>query len=290
MVASPPVLRVLLLCSDGAHHRYLAALLGRCFGLTAVVTEPGDSQVARLRAQGRWRDYAASRYHAWRRRVTRLDDYRARFFALPAGWSEPQAAERLTVSSINDPAVAALIGRARPDVTVVMGTSILGRCVLAMLGGTVINVHGGCLPHYRGNHCFFFAMRDRAWDRIGSTLHFVDRGIDTGDLIEVVRPPLHAGDNAEMLYCRAEKLALHRLAEWLAHVQRGGILPRHAQETRGRLYLTRDRTPLTDVRHWLSVRTGRFAVPERAMPLLPPIVATEQFAAATRGAAPASAA
>ncbi len=257
------MLRIVILCSDGAHHRYLAALLGRHFHVAAVVTEPRASQLASLRARQQWRDYAAGRYHAWRRRVTRLDDYRRRFFALPAGWSVPGRAERLTVATINAPAVARLLARVRPDVTVVVGTTILRERVLSAAGDTVINVHGGYLPDYRGNHCFFFAMRDRAWDRIGSTLHYVSRGIDTGDLIEVVRPPLHPGDNAEMLYCRAEKLAMHRLAEWLGHLQRGGILPRHPQETRGRLYRTRDRTPLTDVRHWLDVHTGRFSVPER---------------------------
>jgi methionyl-tRNA formyltransferase len=273
VVENPAVLRIVILRSDGAHHRYLASLLGQHFDVAAVVTEPWSAQMARLRTRRRWRDYAAARYHTWRRRVTGLDAYRRRYFALPAGWAPPRGAEQMTVDTINDPAVAALVARVRPDVTVVMGTGIIGKRVLQAAGDTVINVHGGYLPHYKGNHCFFYALRDRAWDRVGTTLHFVNAGVDTGDLIEVVCPALHPGDNAEMLYCRAEKLAIHRLADWLAHLRDGGELPRYPQEKRGRLYLTRDRTPVTDALHWLRVRLGRLRVPERAAPPLPAIPA-----------------
>jgi methionyl-tRNA formyltransferase len=265
------MLRIAILCSDGPHHRYLAALLGRRFNVVAVVTEPWKSQLAQLWKRGRLRDYCAARYHNLRRRLTGLDDYRRRYFSLPVEWSAPESAEKLTVDSINCFTVATVLTQIRADVTVVMGASILGPCVLDAAGTTVINIHGGYLPHYRGNHCFFFALRDRAWDHIGSSLHFVDRRIDTGDLIEVVCPDLHKGDTAEMLYCRAEKIAIHRLAEWLAYVESGGTLPRHPQEKHGRLYLTRDRTPLTDVLHWLQVRTGRLTVPERTSPALPSI-------------------
>lgn len=267
------MLKIAILCGDGPHHAYLCTLLRLRFDVAAVVVEPGAAQLERVRQKRRWRDYAAGVYHGWRRRTFGLDDYRRRYFAVPAEWPAPPPCEQVTVDSINDPAVAALLSRTGPDVTVVIGTTILGRRVLDAAGDTIINIHGGFLPDYRGNHCFFFALRDGAWDRIGSSIHFVNEGIDTGDLVEVVRPALHPGDNAEMLYSRAEKLAIHRLAEWLGHLEHGGTLPRRPQGKRGRLYFTRDRTPLTDLLHWLRVRTGRLVVPERAAPPLPAIPA-----------------
>lgn len=268
------MLKIAILCGDGPHHAYLSTLLRLRFDVAAVVMEPGAAQLRRVRRRRQWRNWMAGVYHAWRRRAFGLDAYRRHYFALPAEWPAPPPCERLTVDSINDPAVPALLARIRPDVTLVIGTTILGRAVLEAAGPRVINLHGGYLPDYRGNHCFFFALRDRAWDRIGSSIHFVNEGIDTGDLVEVVRPALHPGDTAEMLYCRAEKRAIHRLAEWLGHLQAGGTLPRRPQERRGRLYLTRDRTPLTDVVHWLRVRTGRLAVPECPAPALPPLPAS----------------
>ena len=114
-----------------------------------------------------------------------------------------------------------LLRAAEPDAVVVMGTSILRPAVLEAAGPVILNVHGGFLPHYRGNHCFFWALYDARHDLIGTTIHFVDPGIDTGDIIEIVTTTVAADDNAETLYCRAELLAIERLAHWLRQLEAG---------------------------------------------------------------------
>ena len=165
------------------------------------------------------------------------------------------------VEWINVPDVIKLLRREKPDVTIVMGTSILRPRVLEVTGRATINIHGGYLPYYRGNHCFFFALYHGEFDRIGSSIHFVNRGIDTGDIIEVVVPPIYPDDNAETLYSRAELLAMHRLVHWLTHVEAGRSLPRQPQSVRGRLYLTRDRQPYHDLLLWWRRATGRLKLP-----------------------------
>jgi methionyl-tRNA formyltransferase len=169
------------------------------------------------------------------------------------------------VDWINGPQVLDLLKQKKPDLTIIICTSILSKEVLEA-AGTVINVHGGFLPYYRGNHCFFFALYRRDFDKIGSTIHFVDVGIDTGNIVEVVVPPIHPSDNAEMLYCRAEKIAIHRLVEWLEFDERGGVLPRRAHVTRTPLNRTRDRKLYHDVLLWFRRMTGRFVVPELPAP------------------------
>ncbi|MCC6557809.1 MAG: hypothetical protein IT372_33090, partial [Polyangiaceae bacterium] len=163
-----------------------------------------------------------------------------------------------------------LLAAARPDLTVIICTSILRPEVIEAAGGPIINVHGGCLPRYRGNHCFFFALYNGDFDNIGSTIHFVDRGIDTGDIIEVVRPAIHADDSAERLYCRAEKMAIHRLVELLEDLERGRPLPRRAHGMRAALHRTRDRKPYHDVALWLRRKAGLLVVPERPAPARQP--------------------
>jgi methionyl-tRNA formyltransferase len=249
MTEAAPRLRLALLASDDAHHLYLAAELARRFDLAALVVEPGREQRRRLRKRGRWRDWRAALYHGLRRRLLGLDAYRRAYFALPAGapaWPRPPD---LVVDWINRPDVAALLEARRPDLTVVICTSILSRRTLAAAGKTV-NIHGGFLPWYRGNHCFFFALYEEAFDRIGSSIHFVDAGVDTGDLIAHVVPPILEGDNAEKLYCRAEKAAIHRLVALLEALEAGEPLPRAPQLPGGRQYYTRDRKLHHDLRLW----------------------------------------
>ncbi|MEK6278970.1 MAG: formyl transferase [Acidobacteriota bacterium] len=251
--------KIAILGSDDAHHKYLVALLRSRFDVAAVVIEPAASQRRRLRQNGRYHDYAYAIYHHLRRTVFRLNKQRRRYFA---DLVETPAAERssvLTVDWINDPSVSELLRNVRPELTVIICTSILKKEVLEAAGELIINVHGGYLPYYRGNHCFFFALYNRTFDRIGSTLHFVDEGIDTGDIIEVVTPPIYKADTAETLYCRAEKLAIHRLADLLDRWQQGESLPRSPQTMRGRLYKTRDRKPHHDLILWFRRFSNRLA-------------------------------
>ncbi len=260
-------LRVAVLCSDQPHHRYLVHALRARFDVAAVVVEPGDARVRRLRHAGAWRDWAWALYHGARRRWTGLEAYRNAQFAPPSTETVGPFGTH-EVAWINDPAVPALVSALRPDVTVVIGTSILRPSVLSALGPVVLNVHGGWLPEYRGNHCFFFALYAGDFDRVGSTIHFVDGGVDTGDVVARVAPPIHPGDNAESLYCRAERLAIQHLVGLLEGYERTGDLPRHPQPPGGPAFRTRDRKPHHDVLFWLRRRTGRLSLPHRPAPRL----------------------
>jgi methionyl-tRNA formyltransferase len=248
------------LCSDEPHHRYLVALLQEQFALAAVVIESEACKRRQLRHAGRWVDYLFAIYHYWRRELLGLNAYRANYFALTGAKPLPPRCHRLTANSINDRCVIDLLLQVRPDLTIVIGTSILRKEAL-QAAGMAVNIHGGYLPNYRGNHCFFFALYEGAFERIGSTIHYVDSGIDTGDIIEHVIPPIYEGDNAEKLYCRAEKMAIHRLVELLDQLERGAAWPRHVQPTGGRLFRTRDRNPYHDIALWLRRLTGRFVLP-----------------------------
>jgi len=247
-VSRPERPRLAVLCSDGWHNRYLVATLQARLTVAAVVVERSSGQARRLRERRRWLDLAARAYNGWRDRVTGASAARRRFFAALLDAGEPPPAD-LVVDDVNDAAVVALLKRARPDLTVVMSTSVLRVAALAAAGPTVLNVHGGVLPGYRGNHCMFFALLDGDLDGIGSTIHFVDRGLDTGDVVEVVRPPRGRLDLV-WLYCQSQKLAIDRLAELLEAWEQGVALPRSPQPTRGRLYRHRDRTPLHDLLLW----------------------------------------
>ena len=260
-------LRVALLRGDDHHNQYLEALLRRRFDVVAVVVQPGRSQRLALRHRGKAKDAIAAEYHRARRSVLGLSRFRRRFFHdafATAGLARPALGSTLTVDSINDPVVADTVVASSPDICVITCTTILSKITIERIGVDIINIHGGHLPHYRGCHCFFFALSDGNFDQVGSTLHFVDPGIDTGDIIEVARPEISDADNAESLYCKAERLAAHRLSFWLAALEAGTPLPRQPQPFRGRLCLRRHRRPGHDVvfawRRW----TGRLRFPNVA--------------------------
>jgi methionyl-tRNA formyltransferase len=99
------------------------------------------------------------------------------------------------VSSVNTDETRALLGRLSPRVVVVFGTRIIGRTTLRAVNAPFINVHAGITPRYRGVHGGYWALAEGRADLVGTTVHLVDEGIDTGTVIEQVRFIPTARDN-----------------------------------------------------------------------------------------------
>jgi formyltetrahydrofolate hydrolase len=98
-----------------------------------------------------------------------------------------RAAERLAIPVIhftdpNDPAFLARLRALMPDILINQTEFLLKDEILAVPRIGVVNRHGAWLPTYRGRVASFWAHA--AGEReIAITIHFVDRGIDTGPII-----------------------------------------------------------------------------------------------------------
>lgn len=188
-VPTPPRASVLLLCTDNPASRIIFNHLRARFGDVTVIQEEPVSQYALVR-----------------RRLTRLGARKVAgqllFRALVVPWLTLRSKERVAeikrqfglddrpmagvhrVPSMNDDRTRELARRLRPTVTVVCGTRILDRATLAALDmSPVVNFHAGVTPTYRGVHGGYWALAERRPDLVGSTVHLIDPGIDTGDVI-----------------------------------------------------------------------------------------------------------
>jgi folate-dependent phosphoribosylglycinamide formyltransferase PurN len=93
------------------------------------------------------------------------------------------AAPRHRVPSVNDEATVALLLSLGPTLVVVHGTRIISRRVLGSLGCPAMNVHAGITPRYRGVHGGYWALAEGHPEWVGTTVHLVDPGIDTGGIL-----------------------------------------------------------------------------------------------------------
>lgn len=241
-------LRLALIHADDHSHRYLESLLARRFDLALVVVEPRRERIAALRRQGRYRDWAYHRYHGLRETLTGGNRYRRRYFAHAPQLCSGPAPRRVRAVSVNDDVVVDALRTAAVDVVVIVGCSLLSRDAHTAAGPLVLGIHGGFPPHYQGEHCAFHAVYDGRPDRVGATIHRVQPGEGTGDLIEVVRPPRRGDERPGRLRCRADLLAIHRLAGWLEILERGGELPSSPPPPVRRTSRTHDRGPTHDLR------------------------------------------
>jgi folate-dependent phosphoribosylglycinamide formyltransferase PurN len=234
-------LSVMVFTRDGPRHAYFAHALSSRSRVVAVVQESGMHWT--------WRNvvdtFRPDRLHRRTWRWLRENDRRAaseeaRFFF---GETEPVrsgAARVLRATSINDARVVRLAVDLAPDLIGVFGTTLIRGELLSRGRLGIVNLHGGIAPRYRGSDSIFWALYNDEPDQVGCTLHFLDRGIDTGPLIAHVRPEVRDGDDERTLCRRAYRDAIAAFQELLDRMERGERFGQ-PQGEKGRLYSLRDR-------------------------------------------------
>lgn len=115
------------------------------------------------------------------------------------------------------------------------GDKIFKKDVLDSLKKGAINFHYGHLPNYRGRFIVSHAIMNEE-EEICATAHFIDEGIDTGDIIYEKWIPIGHTDTAQTLYKRCTTVALSLFERILKQIIRGDILPRRKQEGKGHYY------------------------------------------------------
>jgi phosphoribosylglycinamide formyltransferase-1 len=88
------------------------------------------------------------------------------------------------LASVNSPEARERLRALSPRVVVVNGTRIIGRETLRATDAVFLNLHAGITPAYRGVHGGYWALAEGRPELVGSTVHLVDEGIDTGTVVE----------------------------------------------------------------------------------------------------------
>lgn len=234
-------LSVMILCGRSPRHLYVANRL--CAGArpVAIVQETGSHLTAgrivrRLNPGNLWRK--GWRWLRDRRRYTGGREARFFFGESPPRLVRPDLLAQMP--HINHPDVVALADRLQPDVIAVFGTSLIRGPLLSKGRLGIFNLHGGLSPRYRGADCTFWALYNGEPDQIGCTLHRIDAGIDTGDLVAHVSPEVEGGDDELTLFWRAVKDSAEAYVELLGRLERGERLGQ-PQPGKGHLYQVRQR-------------------------------------------------
>ncbi|QYF91985.1 formyl transferase [Massilia sp. PAMC28688] len=98
-------------------------------------------------------------------------------------------------ASVNDPDCRQWLAAQDPDVVILNGTRIVSPQVLDSCRAVFLNTHCGITPAYRGVHGGYWALYQGQPHLAGVTVHVVDRGIDTGDIIYQSTFTAEPGDN-----------------------------------------------------------------------------------------------
>lgn len=143
-----------------------------------------------------------------------------------SSWAEEHGVEVLRFGRIGDPELAGALARRRIDLLVLAGADIVPASVLAVPSVATLNGHFGLLPRYRGmNVAEWSVFHD---DPVGVSVHVVDPGIDTGDIVSVEPILVEEGDTLESIREKQRSRAVDLLGAAVEAAGRGAM-PRTPQ-------------------------------------------------------------
>ena len=139
-----------------------------------------------------------------------------------------------SVNSHNDDTCAAILKSISPDVIVLAPAStILRQNVLSIPKIGTVNAHMGKLPEFRGMNALEWTILKTKTGYV--SVHFVDEGVDTGDILSVRQIPLNKPDIGEMRVIARKEMA-KLIAEVLVTLRDGHINARRQKNDDGKQY------------------------------------------------------
>lgn len=114
--------------------------------------------------------------------------------------------------------------RLRADLQIVVAFRMLPEVVWNMPPRGTFNLHAALLPQYRGAAPINWAIINGETET-GITTFFLDRDIDTGEVIQQVRVPIADTDNAEDVHDRLMRLGGDLVVETVDNIVTGTVKP-----------------------------------------------------------------
>lgn len=99
----------------------------------------------------------------------------------------------------------------KPDLIVLAGSRILKENIINIPKIGILNAHPGLLPKYRGVHVLMWSILNN--DPIGVTVHFINKGIDTGSICTQQEIKIKEKDSIKSLRAEANVLSGKLMAQ-----------------------------------------------------------------------------
>jgi methionyl-tRNA formyltransferase len=145
----------------------------------------------------------------------------------------------LEATQLRDPQCLHQLRQWQPDLglSVYFGY-ILKPELLELFPSGVINLHPSLLPYNRGAHTNVWSIIERT--PAGVSLHYIDKGIDTGDLVAQREVEILPWDTGFTLYDKLEEAAVELLQENWPVIARGAVTRQPQPPGEGTSHTTRD--------------------------------------------------
>lgn len=247
-------MKIVIFTRTGFHHTYFISRLQERFDISCVVREsypqkrkenlflnnlfrenPLKGIKDRLFLKKFHRMYSAGfRYHK------ALGEYLKSPFDV---MEEKPGTEYLNVpcGHINSEDFASFLADMKPDVIAVLGNSVVKSHIISIPSTAMINLHSGLSPYYRGTWSYGWPIVNGEPEYIGATVHRVDAGIDSGEILYQTKPRLVESDDLNTIFLKVISEGTELVADAIEEIRKTGSARGHEQpKNTGRLYRADD--------------------------------------------------
>ena len=138
------------------------------------------------------------------------------------------------VDDLNSKHSEKIIRALNPDYLLLLGTGIIRKNILSIKESRVVHCHHGYLPDFRGVHMPEWALfhgKD-----VYITTHFINPGIDTGDIIRRKKIRVTRHDTLASVRQRGKEESVDLIVQTLNDLREGRIIAEKQSATEGRQY------------------------------------------------------
>ena len=191
---------IVFVTEGGPHVWAIVNAVADRFGPVTVILESPESKRRLLRRRARRQGWIATAGQLATmvliRLAKRFNASHAAGIAVQHGLvTEPGPDQAIVaVPSANAPECLDAIAALKPGVVFLAGCRMLTRETLTKMPCPVINYHAGISPKYRGMNGGYWALATGDADNFGTTVHFVDAGVDTGGVLKQMYGKPEKGD------------------------------------------------------------------------------------------------
>lgn len=144
----------------------------------------------------------------------------------------------LTVFDHNRPDAQLFLEKVAPDLIVFTGGGLIRENMLGIPRLGVLNCHSGWLPKYRGMDVLEWAVLEAGSRKpeVGISLHFMNRGVDTGPILLRQKTELKKGDTFERIRQRLEPMMVKLIIEGVCGLRDETLQPKPQRPGDGRQF------------------------------------------------------
>ena len=224
---------IALLTSNSLRHCFMANELSEMFNLKLIIQEEKGNQSQYFGKNEE--DTAQLQAH-----FNSLIQSEERFFSNKKSW--PVGSQIISVKrgQLNTVDVLNVLKESEIHAIAVFGCGIIGNDIIQEFKGRMINSHQGISPFYRGSATNFWPFVNNEIQYVGVTMHFIDQGIDTGNIICHVQPSIDSSDSMHDIGCKVIIETARLYCEIFNHLKAGNKIKQFSQQSKGKLYQRKD--------------------------------------------------